>query len=340
LIPQGPEFLRWTEPAWHEVLFSARNGLLPWAPLYAVAALGLLAALRRHLRTAGGLLVGVALQTWTNGAVWDWWAGVSFGGRRFDSCFVAFAFGLGFVLVRPTWQGGARLHRRIVRAAAVVVVGLFVGLLCWGNLTYAAKMDCTRVRGHHRGPAARILRQEIGGPRGRVVAWASELANLPARAVFAWIHGARLDAYDQVVGKHLLNERYPWPPHRRRGGRVTTMRLHRPTAPHLIGFARGPLARSVRLRRTGARILFGLNLTGPVQITVHASAPGTDPVEVGLRVNGRYLAREKVGPGGRRITGRVARPARGTNTLDVIAPDGAVLRYVRFRHQGWRIRTP
>jgi len=340
LIPQSAAFMRWTEPAWHEVLFSARNGLLPWAPIYALSAVGLWAALRRHGRLAGGLLVGVALQTWTNGAVWDWWAGVSFGARRFDSCFVAFAFGLGYLLVRPTWQGRARLVWRIARTAAVIGAGLFAAGLAWGNLTYAAKMDCTRVRGHHRGPAAPILRREIGGRSGRVVAWASALSTFGARAVYAWIHGARLDAYDHVVGKHMLNERYPWPPHRRRGGRVTTLRLHRPTAPHLIGFVRGPSTRSVRLRGTHARILFGLNLTGPVQVTVHAGAPGNEPVEVLARVNGRYLARARVDHRGRRLSGRVARPARGTNTLDIVAPDGAVLRYVRFRHHGWRIRTP
>jgi len=158
--------------------------------------------------------------------------------------------------------------------------------------------------------------------------------------VFAWHFGARLDAYDHVVGKHLLNERYPWPPHRRRGGRVATLRLVHPKAPHLMGFERGPSARSVRLRGTRARILFGLNLSGPVQITIHASAPGADPVQVLIKVNGHYLAREIVPRGGKRITGRLAHPVRGTNTLDITAPDGAVLRTVKLRHLGWRIRTP
>ncbi len=352
LVPQGMAFMRWTEPAWHEVLFSARNGLLVWAPLYAVAAIGLfaafLAAFRRHGRLAGGLLLGVALQTWTNGAVWDWWAGVSFGARRFDSCFVAFVFGLGFLLVRPTWQGppGGRWAQhwpgRLARTCAVAGAFLFAAGLSWSNLTYAAKMDCTRVRGHHRGPASRILRREIGSSRGRLTAWASDLASLPARAMYAWHHGARLDAYDHVVGKHLLNERYPWPRHRRRGGRVATLRLTRATAtaPNMIGFVEGPSARSVRLRGTHARILFGLNLTGSVQITVHASAPGADPVEVLIKVNGHYLAREKVPHSGKRIGGRITHPARGTNTLDITAPNGAVLRYVKLRHLGWNTRTP
>jgi len=340
LIPQSAAFMRWTEPAWHEVLFSSRNGLFPWAPLYALAALGLFAALRRHRRLALGLLLGVALQTWTNGAVWDWWAGVSFGARRFDSCFVAFAFGLGFLLLRPTWQGRQKLGWRVARTSAVVGAGLFAALLAWGNLTYTAKMDCTKVRGHHRGPAAPILRREIGGPPGRIVAWASQWANFPARAVFAWRYGVPLSAYDHVVGKHLLNERFPWPPHRRRGGRVATLRLNHPNAPHLVGFERGPSARSVRFRGTRARILLGLNLTGRVQVTVHASAPGSEPVEVLLRVNGHTLARARVDRHGRRISGPLAYPARGTNTLDIIAPSGTVLRYVRMRHAGWNIRTP
>src|SRR5262249_59156708 len=40
VVPQGPDFLRWDAPAWSEALFSSRNGLFPWAPLYAPIAIG------------------------------------------------------------------------------------------------------------------------------------------------------------------------------------------------------------------------------------------------------------------------------------------------------------
>lgn len=36
VVPQGAGFMRWDAPAWSEVLFSSRNGLFPWAPLYPI----------------------------------------------------------------------------------------------------------------------------------------------------------------------------------------------------------------------------------------------------------------------------------------------------------------
>jgi hypothetical protein len=56
VVPQGAGFLRWDAPAWSETLFSSRNGLLPWAPLYAPMALGLLVLARRCSRQASAAM--------------------------------------------------------------------------------------------------------------------------------------------------------------------------------------------------------------------------------------------------------------------------------------------
>src|SRR5258706_409567 len=93
VVPQGADFMRWDDPCWSETLFSSRNGLFPWAPAYAVFAIALAVVARKRTRLVAFLALGVALQTIANGAVWDWWAGGSFGGRRFDSTYIAFAFG-------------------------------------------------------------------------------------------------------------------------------------------------------------------------------------------------------------------------------------------------------
>jgi hypothetical protein len=70
IVPQGDGFMRWDAPAWSEVLWSSRNGLFPWAPLYAVAALGLLAGIARAPRLFGALALAVVAQVVVNGAAW------------------------------------------------------------------------------------------------------------------------------------------------------------------------------------------------------------------------------------------------------------------------------
>jgi len=46
-VPQGPTYMRWAHPLWAETLFSSRNGLAPYAPLWAIGLLGLVPAARK-----------------------------------------------------------------------------------------------------------------------------------------------------------------------------------------------------------------------------------------------------------------------------------------------------
>src|SRR3954468_5080999 len=134
VVPQGPGFLRWDAPAWSEAVFSSRNGLFPWAPLYAPMAIGAIALARRGVRLPLALLLGLFGQAVVNGAAWDWWAGGSFGGRRFDSCYAVFAVGAavasasaGRALARRDprgrplrWLAGLALVAAVLIAAATV----------------------------------------------------------------------------------------------------------------------------------------------------------------------------------------------------------------------------
>src|SRR5690606_17785066 len=163
--PQGPGFMWWTEPAWSEVLFSSRNGLLPWSPLYALAGAGLFVGLRRSPRLAAALLVAVALQVLANGAAWDWWAGGSFGGRRFDSTFIAFCFGLGCLLL-PSGREGAAGWRIRARVAAAALAGAVAVLLALGNLALAAGHSAPTVPIYGGHSPARVLWKRLPGPLG------------------------------------------------------------------------------------------------------------------------------------------------------------------------------
>jgi hypothetical protein len=124
VVPQGPDFMRWTEPAVASVLFSARRGLFIWTPAVILAVAGLVALVRRDRRLGVGAIVVLLLSLYVNASVRDWWAGEAFGARRFIGETVFFA--LGFAAF------GSALGRRVgvgwLRAAAIALV-VYNGLL-------------------------------------------------------------------------------------------------------------------------------------------------------------------------------------------------------------------
>ncbi|MBM3333436.1 hypothetical protein FJY63_02130, partial [Candidatus Sumerlaeota bacterium] len=95
-IPQGREFMRWGAPRFYGVLFSGWNGLFYWHPWFLLAAIGLLVRLRasRDRLLTCVVIVCVVLMTYVNGCTFDWFAGYSFGGRRFCGSFPLLALGL------------------------------------------------------------------------------------------------------------------------------------------------------------------------------------------------------------------------------------------------------
>lgn len=116
-LPQGPGFMRWTEPALVKVLFSDNHGLFSWTPIVFIAVLGLPLIARRDAALAIGLGIFLLLSWYVNAAVVDWWAGEAFGARRFVSCTPVFVLGLAAILER--WS--PRL-RTLALAATLVVV--------------------------------------------------------------------------------------------------------------------------------------------------------------------------------------------------------------------------
>jgi hypothetical protein len=94
LVPQGRGYLDLVSPRIEEVLFSSRHGLLSWAPVLWLALAGLPRFVRRAPALGGALAVSTFLALYVNASVFDWWAGASFGSRRFDGALAFFALGL------------------------------------------------------------------------------------------------------------------------------------------------------------------------------------------------------------------------------------------------------
>lgn len=100
-LPQGSGFLQWSVVRLGKVLLATRHGLLTWSPIVIPAVAGWVVLLRgrEHRGLAIAALLAFAAQWMINSLPFDWWAGWSFGARRFTDCTALFGVGL-FALLR------------------------------------------------------------------------------------------------------------------------------------------------------------------------------------------------------------------------------------------------
>lgn len=112
-----------------DVLLSSHNGLLPWSPVFAAAAVGIALLPDRRLGLAA--LIAAAGQVAIVGSTPDWWGGHSFGMRRLVNL-------LPFVSV-----GLAELARRLPAAAAAAAGAALAAwnLLSMVNFLYVLRVD-------------------------------------------------------------------------------------------------------------------------------------------------------------------------------------------------------
>ncbi|MCD6385022.1 glycosyltransferase family 39 protein, partial [Candidatus Sumerlaeota bacterium] len=107
-VPQGKGFLRWTSPVIGKVLFSGWHGLYYCHPLLFLATLGLLLLfIRCRLKLFSlTLILCFVLLTYINAIANDWFAGNSFGARRFCSLIPVLGIGLAAFLdlFRHKWR--------------------------------------------------------------------------------------------------------------------------------------------------------------------------------------------------------------------------------------------
>lgn len=119
-IPQGSGFMQWTRPEILKTLFSGYHGLFYWHPLLLAGLAGLLVmAAGRTRRLIPLVCLGLfAVSTYINAAAYDWFAGASFGARRFSSVLPFLAIGIAALL--------SRLPRRWFPGAVAVTAGAIV----------------------------------------------------------------------------------------------------------------------------------------------------------------------------------------------------------------------
>ncbi len=116
LVPQGAGFMDDAGRHVLQVLASPRHGLFLWAPVLALAAIGVVRLRHRLLRIITLMVMAGAILVC--GSTWQWWAGESFGMRRLVGIVPLFMLGHAELL-----DAAAPRARRWLTIASLAAVG-------------------------------------------------------------------------------------------------------------------------------------------------------------------------------------------------------------------------
>ena len=268
--PIGPQ-IRWGDSHIVDILWSSRNGLLSWSPVLYFGAIGLV--MFAAARPAIGIpaLLALAMMTYFNACIQDWWGSDAFGGRRFDGTIALFC--LGVASFASSAAAIARRHPlRIVAAGGALLV-------VW-NLTLMSVAQDGLVRlgqstsfGDTMAPQARAFHRWFGQP-----------FTYPASLMFALRNGLSPGKYDLLSGNRFLGD--PARPYGRvdvggDDGWLLEDGWHGPEHDGAITF---------RWAATPATMLIPLDHAAPliVQVRLHAfTYPGSTTQTLALTINGR-----------------------------------------------------
>lgn len=268
--PIGPQ-IRWGDPHLADILWSSRNGLLSWSPVLYVGAIGLVMFARSWPAIGVPAFLALAVMTYFNACIQDWWGSDAFGGRRFDGTIAIFC--LGIAAFGAYSAGVARRHPlRIVAAggALLVVWNLTLmsvaqdGLVRLGQATSFGDTLAWQARAFHR--------------------WFGQPFTYPASLTFALRNGLSPGQFDLLSVNRFLGD--PARPYGRVDVGADDAWLleegwHGPERDGAVTF---------RWAATPAAILVPLDHAAPliVQVRLHAfTYPGWTSQTLTLTINGR-----------------------------------------------------
>jgi hypothetical protein len=291
VIPQGPRFMRWTEPNFEGALFSAVGGVFTWSPVLYLCLPGLVLALRaRDRRPLGTALVAVLfLATYSNAAAWDFSGSGGFPNRRFTDMALPFAFALAMLAERL-------LRLAVARPAAWATASLgaaVAGFALWAQVVrlggpYSGR-EQPAVDHLSKGAAALIewTWYKVGNP----LSW-------PASLPFALRYQVHPRHYDMMSGASaFLREPETLRPI------VDTVVFSEPRIRWYLvdGFDPSPEAfegiPAVRLRTGRGRMLMPLAYADFGSVELRLASLTDQPARVALSWNGRSLPPVDVHPG-------------------------------------------
>jgi hypothetical protein len=188
--PVGPQ-IRWFDPRFVDILWSARNGLFSTTPIAYLAAIGLVLFAVTRPSIGVPAILAVLVMTYFNSCIQDWWGSAGFGGRRFDGIVPLLALGLAAFLV-----GAAGLVRRHASAAIVAALAL---IALWNlALMGAAEQGTVRI-------GETMAFDRAWAEQARVFhGWFGNPFTYPASLVFALRNGVSPGDYDLLSTNRFL----------------------------------------------------------------------------------------------------------------------------------------
>jgi hypothetical protein len=188
--PVGPQ-VRWFDPHLVDILWSARNGLFSTTPLLYLGAIGLVVLAFARPAIALPALAAIAVMTYFNACIQDWWGSAGFGARRFDGTVPLFALGMAAFI-----DAGAAVLKRYPRTLTVAALSL---LALW-NVAAVGAANAGAIR--------------IGETMAFDRAWAAQAAVIhawfgnpftyPASLAFAARNGVSPGDYDLLSTNRFL----------------------------------------------------------------------------------------------------------------------------------------
>jgi hypothetical protein len=322
LVPQGDYYLRPESPRIANLLFSSANGLFTWCPIAYLAVFGLVAlAVRERTRGVGlPLLLVLAVSTWLNSCVADWWGAVGFAARRFDAMTVPFAIGIAAGLAELAGLFRASRRGAVTTLASVGVAGLVVAS------SSAAMSVAQGLRSDVAQPSAEVWGAMTS--RAQLGAW-SFLGNplsWPASLPFALRHGVHPRVWDQASMPELFFHR--WLTLETQADLTTADLLgaHEELALD-FGPARATPRGSARFPEGDEpRVLLPISYPhlGALRVEVAAEPEGPEPVRVSFTLDDEELGTFEVEPSDERVEVPVHAPHQGITVLRVRTEGGTV----------------
>ncbi len=189
--PYGDAFLRWTSPRIMEVLFSARHGLLSWTPIVYFSIIGLFIFLRKDRKLILLFLIVFLAMLWVNSSAASWWAGGSFGDRRFINCGLIFALGLAAFI---QWLGGW------IKKRPLAAIGILLALLIVGNALMMKQFKSGMIPTEKPISFTKTAQNQIALLFSRI----GYPFSYPANLIFSLRWGLSPDRYDRLMGRYLF----------------------------------------------------------------------------------------------------------------------------------------
>jgi hypothetical protein len=258
-------YMRWGSPQFESVLFASRHGLLSWSPVLWVGAFGFIGTIRKAPALGWSLLGAFLASLYVNASVYDWWAGASFGARRFDGSLPAFGLGLAaFVAWALPWiRNHASAILYIVAAPLLLWNFLLMELYSTGQIPYDGPVSFQQAGAD----GLELVYRRTGYP----FSWPGALAERLRS-------GRPAPVYDLTSARHLSNN-----VDIRMGG---TDALHLGRGWSLLQRGKGPLCRDGS--PAGAFLYVALREPAPYHLVVEGRSAGEIFVEVNQIPIGRF----------------------------------------------------